>query len=80
VPRIWWPTTPLDSPDVFLRDRINATTSKVSIASDGGQANHGSGQPALSADGHDVAFFSHASNLVPDDTNGRGDMFVQHNS
>jgi hypothetical protein len=33
--------------------------------------------PALSADGHTVAFGSRASNLVPHDTNHRDDIFVR---
>jgi hypothetical protein len=36
-----------------------------------------SGSPALSADGRFVAFASHASNLVPGDTNGAADVFVR---
>jgi Tol biopolymer transport system component len=31
---------------------------------------------SISPDGRYVAFFSEATNLVPGDTNGRGDLFV----
>jgi Tol biopolymer transport system component len=62
--------------DVFIRDRQAGTTKRVSIKTDSGQANDSSGEPALSADGRFVAFTSHATNLVPGDTNGWADVFV----
>jgi len=49
---------------------------RVSVASDGTQGNDNSWDPSISADGRYVAFFSHASNLVPGDTNGKADVFV----
>ncbi len=36
-----------------------------------------SGTPAISADGRFVAFVSSAANLVPNDTNGKADVFVR---
>lgn len=57
--------------DVFLTDRVGGTTEHLTRGAD-----RGSNSPALSADGRRVAFQSHASNLVPDDTNGVGDVFV----
>ncbi len=51
-------------------------TERVSVSSTGGQANNFSGNPVISPDGRYVAFVSHASNLVPDDTNGVADVFV----
>jgi Tol biopolymer transport system component len=63
--------------DVFVRDRVNATTERVSIATGGAQANSDSyGTPSLSANGRYVAFESNASNLVPADTNNSIDVFV----
>lgn len=62
--------------DVHVRDRLLGTTTRVSVASDGSQANGGSSQPSISADGRYVAFPSYASNLVPGDTNGTYDVFV----
>ena len=51
-------------------------TERESVASDGTQGNFASVAPALSADGRFVAFESVATNLVPGDTNGFGDVFV----
>ncbi len=62
--------------DIFVRDRSAGTTTRVSIASDGSQANHNSMDAAVSADGRFVVFRSLASNLVPEDSNNRADIFV----
>ncbi|MGH3657677.1 MAG: hypothetical protein ACRDUA_13565 [Micromonosporaceae bacterium] len=62
--------------DVFVHDRQTGDTSRVSVASDGSQANSGSQEPALSADGRYIAFTSTADNLVPGDTNGTEDVFT----
>lgn len=51
-------------------------TTRVSVASGGGQGNSFSWSPSLSADGRYVAFISDASNLISDDTNGLYDVFV----
>lgn len=50
--------------DVFVRDRRTGTTTLVSVASTGVQANSFSGDPSISADGRFVAFESLASNLA----------------
>ncbi len=42
-----------------------------------GSANSGSFSASVSADGRFVAFVSAATNLVPNDTNGRDDVFVR---
>jgi Tol biopolymer transport system component len=65
-----------DASDIFMRDRQTGETTRVSVASGGNQANNGSGWPSISADGRYVAFWSDASNLVPNDTNGKRDIFV----
>jgi Tol biopolymer transport system component len=65
--------------DVFLRDRMKGTTTRVSVASDGTQGDDNSGffsGPSISDDGEHVAFASNASNLVPDDTNNASDVFI----
>ncbi len=68
--------------DIFVHDRLSGTTERVSVASDGteGDATSYSGNddgPDISADGRFVVFYSYASNLVADDTNGVGDIFVR---
>jgi Tol biopolymer transport system component len=63
--------------DIFVRDRQAAETTRVSVASDGTQANDLSVLPAVNADGRYVAFESDATNLVPGDSNGRRDIFVR---
>ena len=62
--------------DVFVHDRQTGETERVSVASDGAEANTASTRPSISADGRYVAFESLASNLVPGDTNGSADVFV----
>jgi uncharacterized repeat protein (TIGR01451 family) len=63
--------------DVFVRDRLTGQTERVSVASDGTQANGMSVNPTFSADGRYIAFASRASNLVAGDTNGHSDIFVR---
>lgn len=58
----------------------NAADTKIdraSVSSLGGQGNNASRGPAISGDGRYVAFLSDASNLVPDDTNDAGDIFIR---
>lgn len=62
--------------DVFVRDRVNGTTERVSVGTGGAEANAMSVAPAISGDGQVVAFVSSATNLVAGDTNGRLDVFV----
>ena len=63
--------------DVFLVDRTSGHTERVSVASDESEANHHSIAGVVSDDGNVVVFLSAANNLVPNDTNGRGDVFVR---
>ncbi len=62
--------------DAFVYDRQTDTIQRVSLASDGTQANSQSMAPSISSDGRFVGFSSWASNLVPNDTNGVSDIFV----
>ena len=62
--------------DVFVRDRMARTTTRVSVTSTGLQANGGSWSTSLSPDGRFVAFISNASNLVPASDAGREGIFV----
>lgn len=64
--------------DVFLRDRTNGLTFRVSTGPGGRQANADSRGVAISADGRYVLFTSTASNLTRQpDTNGVGDVFMK---
>jgi archaellum component FlaF (FlaF/FlaG flagellin family) len=62
--------------DVFVRDRLNQQTHRVSVNSNGAQANGTSLFSVISANGQVVGFSSDASNLVPGDRNNRPDHFV----
>jgi Tol biopolymer transport system component len=62
--------------DVFVHDRQNGTTERVSIRPGGAQGNGHSYYPSISTDGRYVAFWSYAS-LVAGDTNGTWDIFVR---
>jgi Tol biopolymer transport system component len=62
--------------DIFVHDRQTGQTTRVSVATGGGQANGNSSNPSISADGRYIAFDSNASNLVSGDTNNTGDIFV----
>jgi Tol biopolymer transport system component len=76
-----------DALDVFVHDRVTTRTTRVSVASDGSQAEPAGldkwsryslfmSRPFLSADGRYAAFTSRASNLVVGDRNGKADIFV----
>jgi Tol biopolymer transport system component len=65
-----------DVSDIFVLDRKTGITDRVSVASDGTEANGGSFGPSISADGRFVTYQSEASNLVTGDTNGQFDIFV----
>jgi V8-like Glu-specific endopeptidase len=62
--------------DVFVHDRQTGATTRVSVDSAGREGNGSSDQASISADGRYVAFYSMASNLVPNDNNGWWDVFV----
>ncbi len=64
-------------PDVFVHDRQTGQTTRVSVATDGTEGDSGSGVASISANGRFVAFLSYASNFVPGDPNGRGNIFVR---
>jgi hypothetical protein len=64
-------------PDVYVHDRTSGATIRVSVASNGSQSNGNSENASISVDGRSVAFASEANNLVGNDTNGRGDVFVR---
>jgi len=75
------PSDTNDFRDVFVRDRCNNTTERVSVSTSGEQANRPSQAAgfsvAVSADGQFVAFSSDATNLDEGDDNNRTDIFVR---
>ena len=62
--------------DVFLYDYQTKQFTLISRPVTGGGSNGLSGQGLISQDGRFVIFRSHASNLVPGDTNNLPDIFV----
>ena len=66
-------------PDVFVRDLESGTTTLASRASGpfGAPGSGGSREPSISADGRLVAFESRSANLVPQDTDRSGDIFLR---
>lgn len=63
--------------DVFLRDRSIGSTTMVSASGSGEPGNGASEEIAIASGGGSVVFVSAASNLVPEDTNGKDDVFVR---
>jgi Tol biopolymer transport system component len=62
--------------DIFVRNRHNGKTERVSLTAGGAQADGASISPAMSADGRYVVFASEAA-LVGGDTNGVLDIYVR---
>jgi Tol biopolymer transport system component len=65
-----------DFEDVFVRDRVAGTTTRVSNGPGGAEANGDSPSAGISGDGGTVVFASSASNLVSGDSNGFSDVFA----
>jgi Tol biopolymer transport system component len=67
--------------DIFQHDLETGETKRISVDSNGNQANGGSGlgfnKSAVSADGRYIVFQSGANNLVEGDTNNATDVFVR---
>lgn len=63
--------------DVFVRDLARGTTTRLSLGNLGRQGAGLSYNPAISPDGTRTAFSSDADNLVADDHNRVGDIFVR---
>jgi Tol biopolymer transport system component len=62
--------------DVFVFNRDDGSTVRVSVGSGDVQGDGMSSDPSVSPDGRYVAFWSAAANLVSDDTNGKRDIFL----
>jgi len=66
--------------DVFVWDRETGVTERVSVASDGNQANASPYyELSISVDGHWITYQSMASNLAANDTNDTWDVFLSTN-
>ncbi len=67
--------------DVFVRDLMNGTTARASVATGGAEGessgNSGAADHALSVDARFIAFVSRMSNLVPGDSGTSQDVFVR---
>jgi Tol biopolymer transport system component len=64
--------------DVFVRDVVAGTTTRVSVSSAGVEADEDSYSPSISADGTRVAFTSDSDLLVATDQNLSSDVFVRN--
>ena len=62
--------------DIFIFDRQAVQAGRITITSQGVQANADSTDPDISGNGRFIAFQSDASNLVPEDTNHMRDIFT----
>jgi Tol biopolymer transport system component len=65
------------NPELFLRDRLNETTSLVSLATDDTPADAGGTACSVTPDGQYVVFESVSDNLVPGTTPGVSGVFVR---
>src|SRR5262245_48529325 len=63
--------------DIFLRDRMTGTTTRVSVTDAGSEADGMSQYASISTNGRQIVFASGATNLVPGDTNNHWDVFVR---
>jgi hypothetical protein len=64
--------------DIFLCNLQTLKTTRVSVASDGTQANNSSYEPSISADGRYIIFYTYANNLVPADVNEAQDIVMHY--
>jgi Tol biopolymer transport system component len=65
-------------PEIFIRDLVAGTTSRVSVGVGGADPDGASSNPAISADGRVVSFDSSAGNLVPGHARaGQADVYAR---
>jgi hypothetical protein len=62
--------------DIFVFDQNTGITERVSVGTDGIEANGDSFVEGISANGRHIVFWSHASNLVDGDINNSADIFI----
>ena len=65
-----------DVTDVFLRDMVTNTTTRISVAPGTGEVSDPSYTPSISTDGRYVAFISESDDFSSSDSNGASDAFV----
>jgi Tol biopolymer transport system component len=61
--------------DIYLRDLVARTTTRMSIGFDGSEPDDHAWNPSIDYAGRSVSFVSKASNLVPGDENALQDVF-----
>ncbi len=62
--------------DIFIFDKLKKEFERISVSSNGSEANNWSSASMISGNGRFVAFNSLASNLVLNDNNDKADIFV----
>lgn len=62
--------------NIFVRDRNSNSTVSVSYTSDDNPGNRNSDTPQISGNGRYIVFASAATNLLPEDTNDRADVYL----
>jgi Tol biopolymer transport system component len=62
--------------DDFIHDFRSGATTRISVDADGNEVAASSYLPALSQNGKTVVFYSDADGLVPEDSNGTGDVYA----
>ncbi|HEY3269163.1 MAG TPA: hypothetical protein VGM37_19805 [Armatimonadota bacterium] len=70
-------STQADLPVIAVRDTQTGVITPVTMSLTGGSPNGPSYAPTVTPDGRYVCFCSWASNLIPNDENGQGDVFVR---
>jgi Tol biopolymer transport system component len=63
--------------DIFVRNRLTATTDRASVKNFSTEGNGDSSAPSISGDGTRIAFQSASNNLTPQDFNTHVDVFVR---
>lgn len=65
-----------DFSDIFVRDRVAGTTTRITVNSQYAEADGESYEPDITPDGRYIAYESYAENLVDTDANGFSDIFI----
>jgi hypothetical protein len=62
--------------EIYVKDRTKQTFELLSKDINGGRSNDVNSTPAINCDGSIITFSSNATNLVPNDTNAKTDIFL----